>query len=294
VTRKADHHRDAVTPEFTTRCIPTRISSSTRYSTIFAPIRNNWVGIVTGPATRRSARQRPENGRAAGENAAGTKAFCRPHLALRLRQPIIAAGHGVAMAAIRDRAGLRLIIASENARFALPERMSASQRSQAVCAIAAPDRADTRDGHDPDGGVTSLPGKFRTGFVNEVVAARRSIGGGGALGRTICKNSPMSIRASKQAIQLGMAVSWNRRSPSRRDYPAVKAMAASQDTSREPKAFSEKRPPGNGWGVSSPQTQRRHPRATATRFAGGARLLQGDFEGCGHKTVRAAILRDAR
>ena len=46
---------------------------------------------------------------------------------------------------------------------------------------------------------------------------------------TICKNSPMSIRASKQAIQKGLAVSLEQAIADQRDYPAVKAMAASQD-----------------------------------------------------------------
>ena len=60
---------------------------------------------------------------------------------------------------------------------------------------------------------------------------------------TICKNSPMSIRASKQAIQKGLSVSLEQAISEQRDYPAVKAMAASQDYIEGPKAFSEKRAP---------------------------------------------------
>src|ERR1700678_4102952 len=60
---------------------------------------------------------------------------------------------------------------------------------------------------------------------------------------TICKNSPMSIRASKQAIQKGLAVSLEQAITEQREYPAVKAMAASQDYIEGPKAFSEKRAP---------------------------------------------------
>ncbi len=58
---------------------------------------------------------------------------------------------------------------------------------------------------------------------------------------TIAKNSPMSIRASKQAIQKGLAVSLEQAMAEQRDYPAVKAMAASQDYIEGPKAFAEKR-----------------------------------------------------
>ena len=60
---------------------------------------------------------------------------------------------------------------------------------------------------------------------------------------TICKNSPMSIRASKQAIQKGLAVSLEQAIAEQRDYPAVKAMVGSQDFIEGPRAFSEKRPP---------------------------------------------------
>ena len=54
---------------------------------------------------------------------------------------------------------------------------------------------------------------------------------------------PMSIRASKQAIQKGLAVSLEQAITEQREYPAVKAMAASQDYIEGPKAFSEKRAP---------------------------------------------------
>ena len=60
---------------------------------------------------------------------------------------------------------------------------------------------------------------------------------------TISELSPMSIRASKQAIQRGLEVSLEKAMAEQREYPAVKAMAASQDYIEGPKAFSEKRPP---------------------------------------------------
>jgi crotonobetainyl-CoA hydratase len=46
-----------------------------------------------------------------------------------------------------------------------------------------------------------------TRFVNEVVPAGRGLAAAERWAETICKNSPMSIRASKQAIQKGLAVS---------------------------------------------------------------------------------------
>ena len=81
------------------------------------------------------------------------------------------------------------------------------------------------------------------GFVNEVVPLNQLMETAMRWAETISKNSPMSIRASKQAIQKGLEVSLEQAMAEQRDYPAVKAMAASQDYIEGPKAFSEKRPP---------------------------------------------------
>ena len=81
------------------------------------------------------------------------------------------------------------------------------------------------------------------GFVNEVVPQGEALAAAERWAETICKNSPMSIRASKQTIQKGLAVSLEQAIAEQRDYPAVKAMVASQDYIEGPKAFSEKRPP---------------------------------------------------
>jgi len=81
------------------------------------------------------------------------------------------------------------------------------------------------------------------GFVNEVVPQGQALEAAERWAQTICGNSPMSIRASKQVIERGLAVSLEQAIAEQRDYPAVKAMAASQDYIEGPKAFSEKRPP---------------------------------------------------
>jgi crotonobetainyl-CoA hydratase len=81
------------------------------------------------------------------------------------------------------------------------------------------------------------------GFVIEVVSQGEALAAAERWAETICKNSPMSIRASKQAMRKGLAVSLEQAMAEQREYPAVKAMAASQDYIEGPKAFSEKRPP---------------------------------------------------
>jgi crotonobetainyl-CoA hydratase len=79
--------------------------------------------------------------------------------------------------------------------------------------------------------------------VNEVVPAGEALAAAERWAETIAKNSPMSIRASKQAIQRGLDGSLEQAIAEQREYPAVKAMAASQDYIEGPKAFAEKRPP---------------------------------------------------
>ena len=160
-------------------------------------------------------------------------------------KPIIAAVNGVAMGGGFEIAlACDLIIASENAMFALPEprvglaalagglhrlpRQIGLKRAMGMILTAR--HVSAREGHE-------------LGFVNEVVPQGEALAAAERWAETICKNSPMSIRASKQTIQKGLAVSLEQALAEQRDYPAVKAMVASQDYIEGPKAFSEKRPP---------------------------------------------------
>ena len=136
------------------------------------------------------------------------------------------------------------IIAAENATFALPEprvglaalagglqrlpRQIGMKRAMSMILTARHVKA--QEGYE-------------LGFVNEVVPQGEALTAALRWAETICQNSPMSIRASKQAIQTGMAVSLQQAITEQRDYPAVKAMAASADYIEGPKAFSEKRAP---------------------------------------------------
>src|SRR5258708_6113013 len=137
-----------------------------------------------------------------------------------------------------------LIIAAENATFALPEprvglaalaggvhrlpRQIGLKRAMGMILTAR--HVSAREGQE-------------LGFVNEVVPQGEALAAAERWAETIAKNSPMSIRASKQAIQRGLEVSLEQAMAEQREYPAVKAMAASQDYIEGPKAFSEKRPP---------------------------------------------------
>jgi len=212
----------------------------------FAADPDQWVAIVTG---------------------AGEKAFCAGHdlklqasgghrgtpptgfggLTTRydLTKPLIAAVNGVAMGGGFEIAlACDLVVASETAVFALPEvrvglaalagglhrlpRQIGLKRAMGMILTAR--RVSAREGFD-------------LGFVNEVVAPSELMPAAHRWAQSICQNSPMSVRASKEAIMSGLEVPLQQAMAEQAGYPAVKAMVASLDYIEGPRAFAEKRPP---------------------------------------------------
>src|SRR4030081_3262425 len=205
-----------------------------------------WVAIVTGAGDKAFCAGNDLKWQAAGGQRGWDKGgFGGVTSRLNCSTPFIAAVNGVAMGGGFEIAlACDLIIASENATFALPEprvglaalagglqrlpRQIGLKRAMGMILTAR--HVSAREGHE-------------LGFVNEVVPQGEALAAAERWAETICKNSPMSIRASKQATQKGTAVSLEQAITEQRDYPSVKAMAASQDYIEGPKAFSEKRPP---------------------------------------------------
>jgi len=154
-----------------------------------------------------------------------------------LNGPALAGGFEIALAC-------DLIIASENATFALPEpRVGLAALAGGVHRLPRQIGLKRAMGMILTARHVSAKEGLELGFVNEVVRAGEALAAAERWAETICKNSPMSIRASKQAIQRGLDGSLEQAIAEQREYPAVKAMAASQDYIEGPKAFAEKRPP---------------------------------------------------
>ena len=205
-----------------------------------------WVGIITGEGPRAFSAGNDLKVQAAGRRwPRPATGFAGLSHRFDLNKPLIAAVNGVAMGGGFEIAlACDLIIASENAMFALPEprvglaalagglhrlpRQIGLKRAMGMILTAR--HVSAREGHE-------------LGFVNEVVPAGEALAAAERWAETICKNSPMSIRASKQTIQNGLGVSLEQAMAEQREYPAVKAMVASQDYIEGPKAFSEKRAP---------------------------------------------------
>jgi enoyl-CoA hydratase/carnithine racemase len=212
----------------------------------FAADPEQWVAIVTGAGDKAFCAGNDLKWQAAGgKRGWDSSGFAGLTARFDCDKPIIAAVNGVAMGGGFEVAlACDLIIASENASFALPE-----PRVGLAALAGGLQRLPRQIGLKRAMGmiltarhVTAREG-LELGFVNEVVPQGEALAAAERWAESICRNSPMSIRASKQAIQKGMAVSLEQAIAEQREYPAVKAMAASQDFVEGPKAFAEKRPP---------------------------------------------------
>jgi crotonobetainyl-CoA hydratase len=80
------------------------------------------------------------------------------------------------------------------------------------------------------------------GFVNEVVPDGEVVDAAKRWASQILECSPMSIRASKQAVYQGLGHAGVQAAQDG-SYESVRAMLKSEDFIEGPKAFAEKRPP---------------------------------------------------
>ncbi len=211
----------------------------------FAADDDAWVAIITGAGRGFSAgndlKYQAEGGDRSAQPVSGFAGLTNRY---DLDKPVIAAVNGVAMGGGFEIAlACDLIIAAESATFALPEP------KVGLAALA--------------GGIHRLPREIGTkqalgmiltgrhvpasegrqlGFVNEVVPDGTVVEAAKRWAGLILECSPMSIRASKQAVYQGLAHAGVQAAQEGR-YEAVKAMVKSEDYIEGPKAFAEKRPP---------------------------------------------------
>jgi enoyl-CoA hydratase/carnithine racemase len=83
------------------------------------------------------------------------------------------------------------------------------------------------------------------GFVNEVVSQGEALAAAKRWAGQILELSPMSIRASKEAVYRGLDMPGGVEAAlkAQREFPAVAALIASEDRVEGPRAFAEKRKP---------------------------------------------------
>jgi crotonobetainyl-CoA hydratase len=211
----------------------------------FAARDDLWVGIVTGAGDKAFCAGNDLKVQATGKRgpppATGFGALTKR---FDLSKPLIAAVNGVAMGGGFEIAlACDIIIAAENAVFALPEprvgliagaggvhrlpRMI--PQKQALGMILTGRRVGAAEGKE-------------LGFVTEVVPAGQALAGAKRWAGMILECSPMAIRASKLAVYAGMAEK-SLEAAMTTIYPAQQANLASQDYIEGPRAFAEKRKP---------------------------------------------------
>ncbi len=163
-----------------------------------------------------------------------------------LDKPVIAAVNGVALGGGFEIAlACDLIVASDNARFGLPEPLvGAMALGGGVHRLARQVGLKQAMGMILTGRIINAREAKELGLVNEVVApdgldiaVRRWV-------EAILKCSPAALAASKQSVMRGLDEPSLAAAMARQDdYPAFARLRASPDSREGPRAFAEKRAP---------------------------------------------------
>ncbi|MCY4276600.1 MAG: enoyl-CoA hydratase-related protein [Gammaproteobacteria bacterium] len=211
----------------------------------FAESPDLWVAIITGAGDRafcagNDLRYQAEG----GERLPMPMGFGGLTSRFDLNKPVIAAVNGVAMGGGFEIAlACDLIIASENAKFALPEP------KVGLAAIAGglqrlPRQIGTKRalGMILTGRHVSASEGESLGFVNEVVPQAALMDAAMRWAEQILECAPLSVRASKEVVYKNFDYASLQESMEA-SYDGLFTMRDSADFIEGPRAFAEKRPP---------------------------------------------------
>jgi crotonobetainyl-CoA hydratase len=163
-----------------------------------------------------------------------------------LAKPVIAAVNGLAFGGGFEMAlGCDLILASEAASFCLPEpRRGLVALSGGVLRLTRDIGAKRALGVILTARKVTAGEGLELGFVTAVVPSGELMPTALDWARQICELSPMAVRAAKEVAYRGLTEpSLEVALKAQLQYPAVKALIASEDFKEGPRAFAEKRPP---------------------------------------------------
>jgi enoyl-CoA hydratase/carnithine racemase len=213
----------------------------------FAADPDQWVAIITGAGERAfSAGNDLKHQATGGGMGLPPSGFAGLTERFDLTKPLIAAVNGVAMGGGFEIAlACDLIIAAETATFALPEpRVGLAALAGGLHRLPRQIGEKQAMGMILTGRRVSAAEGRELGFVNEVVPAADLMTAARRWAAQICELSPMSIRASKEAVFKGLdEVSLAAAMAAQMRYPAISAMLRSEDFKEGPMAFAQKRPP---------------------------------------------------
>ena len=174
----------------------------------FAADPDLWVAIITGAGDGRSAPATTSSTRPAAATAAASRPPASAGITARydLNKPLIAAVNGVAMGGGFEIAlACDIIVAAENAVFALPEvRVGLAALAGGVHRLPRTIGPKQALGMILTGRRVGAAEGYELGFVNEVVPEGQALDGARRWAGEILEASPMSVRASKQAVYQGL------------------------------------------------------------------------------------------
>jgi enoyl-CoA hydratase/carnithine racemase len=211
----------------------------------FAADANAWVAIITGRGDRAfSAGNDLRHQAEGGKRVPTPSGFGGLTSRFDLAKPVIAAVNGVAMGGGFEIAlACDLIIASDNAVFALPEpRVGLAALAGGLQRL--PRQIGTKQalGMILTGRRVGAAEGQTLGFVNEVVPQAKLLEAAKRWAGLICECAPLSIRASKDVVYRGLDIA-SLADAMAQPYDSVRTMVTSADFVEGPKAFAEKRPP---------------------------------------------------
>ena len=212
---------------------------------MFAADKDLWVAIITGAGDRAFSAGNDLRWQAEGNKiTVPDTGFAGLTARYDLNKPVIAAVNGVAMGGGFEIAlACDLIIASDNAKFALPEpKVGLAALAGGLHRLPRQIGLKRAMGMILTGRHVSAAEGKDLGFVNEVVSPDALMDTARQWAELIMECSPMSIRASKEVVMGGLDVA-NFEEAFKTRFPAVAAMAKSADFVEGPKAFAQKRKP---------------------------------------------------
>jgi crotonobetainyl-CoA hydratase len=204
-----------------------------------------WVAIITGAGDRAFSAGNDLKHQASGGDMSGQPKSGFAGLTARydLVKPVIAAVNGVAMGGGFEIAlACDLIIAAENAVFALPEpRVGLAALAGGVHRLPRQIGLKNAMGMLLTGRRVSAAEGKQLGFVNEVVPVGQALAGAKKWAAQILECAPLSVRASKEAAMRGLGMSIEEAQAAR--FEGIATMVKSQDFVEGPLAFAQKRAP---------------------------------------------------
>lgn len=213
----------------------------------FARDPDQWVGIVTGAGDRAfSAGNDLKFQASGGRISLPPSGFAGLTARFDLNKPLIAAVNGLAMGGGFEIAlACDIIVAAETAIFALPEpRVGLAALAGGLHRLPREIGTKRALGMILTGRRVTATEGAQLGFVNDVVEPAALMKAARRWADQILALSPMSVRASKEAVYSGLAESSLADAlKNQSHYPAVAAMFKSEDLVEGPRAFAEKRPP---------------------------------------------------